>query len=89
MSVKYIWYGHATHGLDVDGTEILVDPFFSENPAATISADQAQADYILISHGHFDHVIDLVDIARRTAAPVITNFKIANWLGEKGINAHV
>jgi L-ascorbate metabolism protein UlaG (beta-lactamase superfamily) len=88
MSVKYIWYGHATHGLDVDGTEILVDPFFSENPAATISADQAHADYILISHGHFDHVIDLVDIARRTAAPVITNFEIANWLGEKGINAH-
>lgn len=88
MSVIYTWYGHATHGLEVDGVKLLVDPFFTGNPAATVSADEVACDYILISHGHFDHVTDLVSIARRTGAQVITNFEIANWLGEKEINAH-
>jgi L-ascorbate metabolism protein UlaG (beta-lactamase superfamily) len=72
----------------VHGTKLLVDPYFTGNPAATISADKVDADFILVSHGHFDHVSDLVDIARRTGATTITNFEIANWLGEKGINAH-
>jgi L-ascorbate metabolism protein UlaG (beta-lactamase superfamily) len=88
MSVTYTWYGHATHGLDIDGFKLLVDPFFTGNPAATTSADEVECDYILVSHGHFDHVADLVDIARRTGATVITNFEIANWLGEKEVNAH-
>jgi L-ascorbate metabolism protein UlaG (beta-lactamase superfamily) len=88
MSIKYIWYGHATHGLEVDGTKILVDPYFTENPAATTTAVQVEADYIWISHGHFDHVADLIDIARRTGATVTANFEIANWLGQKDINAH-
>jgi len=88
MSVFYTWYGHATHGLEVDGFKLLVDPFFTGNPAATVSAARVECDFILVSHGHFDHVTDLVDIARRTGAQVITNFEIANWLGEKEINAH-
>lgn len=88
MSVKYTWYGHATHGLEVNGTKIIVDPYFTDNPAATITSAEAQADFIWISHGHFDHVTDLVEISRRTGALVITNFEIANWLGEKDIPAH-
>ena len=88
MSITYTWYGHATHGLEVDGTKLLVDPYFNDNPAATMTADKVQADYILVSHGHFDHVTDLIDVAQRTGATAITNFEIANWLGEKGITAH-
>lgn len=88
MSVIYTWYGHATHGLEVHGIKLLVDPFFTDNPAATTSADQVECDYLLVSHGHFDHVCDLEDIAKRTKALVITNFEIANWLGEKGISTH-
>ena len=88
MSTKFTWLGHATMGLETSGIKLLVDPYFSENPAAIMGADQAVADYILISHGHFDHVTDLLSIARRTGALVVCNFEIANWLGAQGINAH-
>ncbi len=85
MSIKVTWYGHATLGLDVDGYKILVDPYFTENPAATLPADQVQADFILVTHGHFDHIGDAVSIARRTGALVVSNFEIASWLGKQGV----
>ena len=88
MSFKLTWFGHATLGLESDGYRILVDPFFSGNPAASTSADKAAADFILVSHGHGDHVGDTVAIARRTGALVISNFEIANWLDKQGVKTH-
>ncbi len=85
MSVKVTWFGHATFGLDVDGHKVLIDPFFSDNPAAAVSADTVEADFIVVSHGHGDHVGDTVAIAQRTGATVISNFEIVNWLGEQGL----
>ena len=86
--MKLTWYGHAAMLLEAGGKRLLVDPFFDGNPAATIPADKAEADYILISHGHGDHVGDAVAIARRTGATVISNFEICNWFQNQGINAH-
>ncbi len=88
MSTKLTWYGHAALGLETGGYKILVDPFLSGNPVASASPDQVQADYILISHGHGDHVGDTVAIARRTGATVISNFEIATWLGNQGLKTH-
>lgn len=88
MSVKLTWYGHATMGLEVDGYRLVVDPFFTGNPTATISADKVQVDYILLSHGHGDHVGDTIAIAKRTGAPVITNFEIGGWLDKHGVANH-
>jgi len=88
MSVKFTWYGHAALGLEIDGTKVLVDPFFTGNPAAAIPADKAKADFILLSHGHGDHTGDTVKIARRDKATVVTNFEIATWLGKQGVEAH-
>ncbi|MBE0410490.1 MAG: metal-dependent hydrolase [Anaerolineales bacterium] len=88
MSVEFTWYGHAALGLDTDGYKILVDPFLSDNPAADASPENIQADYILLSHGHGDHVGDTVAIAKRTGATVISNFEICSWCGTKGIKAH-
>jgi len=88
MGFKFTWYGHATMGLETSGYKLLIDPFFEGNPSASITAAQAQADFILLSHGHGDHVGDTLSISRRTGAPVITNFEIANWLEAQGINAH-
>jgi len=88
MSFKFTWYGHATMGLETGGYRLLIDPFFDGNPSASISADQAQADFILLSHGHDDHVGDTLSISRRTGAPVITNHEIANWLEAQGITSH-
>jgi len=88
MSTVFTWYGHATMGLESDGCKILIDPYFDGNPAASISAKQAQADYILVSHGHSDHIGDTVAIARRTHALVISNHEIAGWLTKQGVHAH-
>ncbi len=88
MAVKFTWYGHAALGLETSGYRILVDPFFTGNPAATISADKVMADYILISHGHGDHVGDAEPIARRTGALIIANAEISAWLSKKGLKTH-
>lgn len=83
--VKVTWYGHATIGIEGDGYRLLVDPYFSDNPAASAKADEVDADYILVSHGHGDHIGDTIEIARRTGATVISNFEIINWLRQQGL----
>jgi len=88
MSIKITWYGHAALGLDVDGCSILVDPFLSNNPAASTTPDKVSPDFILVSHGHGDHVGDTEIISKRTGALVISNFEIASWLENKGVKAH-
>lgn len=88
MGINLTWYGHGTVGLEVNGKNVLVDPFFTGNPAASTTADKVAADFIVVSHGHGDHVGDTVDIAKRTGAQVITNAEMANWFEGQGLNAH-
>ena len=90
MSTILTFYGHATFGLKVDGLNLIIDPFFApKNPVATVSADDAEADFVLITHGHSDHIADAVEIAKRTGAKTISNYEIYDWLMAKGVrNAH-
>lgn len=88
MMTKLTWYGHATLGLETGKYQVLVDPFFTGNPAASVSADKMEADYILITHGHGDHVGDAISIAKRTQATVISNHEIATWAGNQGVKSH-
>lgn len=88
MTFKITWLGHNSFSLDIDGHAVLVDPFLTNNPVASTSADTVEADFILVSHGHGDHVGDAVAIAKRTGATVIANAEISGWLGKQGINAH-
>lgn len=89
MSIKFTYVGHATYILEIEGQTIVVDPFFTSNPVATIKAENVAADVILQSHGHFDHIEDTVALAQRTGAKVIANFEIVNWLQAKGLtNLH-
>jgi L-ascorbate metabolism protein UlaG (beta-lactamase superfamily) len=85
MSTKITWYGHATLGLEVGGHRLLVDPYFTDNPAASSAAQDVNADFILVTHGHFDHIGDAAAIAKRTGATVISNFEIAEWLAKQGV----
>jgi L-ascorbate metabolism protein UlaG (beta-lactamase superfamily) len=64
---------------------VIIDPYFTDNPAASTSANDVEADFIVVSHGHGDHIADAIDIAQRTGALVIANFEIVNWLGSKGL----
>jgi L-ascorbate metabolism protein UlaG (beta-lactamase superfamily) len=88
MSTQLTWYGHATLGLETGGYKLLIDPFFTGNPAASTSADQVEADFIIVSHGHGDHVGDTEAIVDRTGARIITNNEISIWFANKGYNAH-
>jgi L-ascorbate metabolism protein UlaG (beta-lactamase superfamily) len=85
MSTRITWYGHSALGMETGGYKILVDPYLTGNPAASIAAKDATADFILISHGHGDHVGDAVAIAKRCDAMVISNFEIASWMEKQGV----
>ncbi|NMB55890.1 MAG: metal-dependent hydrolase [Leptolinea sp.] len=85
---KVTWLGHAAFSLETEGKTILVDPFLTRNPLALISADKVEADYILITHGHGDHLGDALNIARRTGATIISNAEICDWLAAKGVKVH-
>jgi L-ascorbate metabolism protein UlaG (beta-lactamase superfamily) len=88
MTTKFTWYGHAALGLETGGYKIIVDPFLTGNPAASLSPQAVEADFILISHGHGDHVGDSIAIANQTNAMVISNDEIANWFANQGIKSH-
>ena len=87
--VELTYHSHACFSIAVNGTQLLIDPFLSGNELADVRADEVEADYILVSHGHGDHVGDTVSIAQRTGATTISNFEIQSWLLAQGVqNAH-
>lgn len=85
MSVTVTYYGHSAFGLSDGESTVLVDPWFTGNPAATISADDVSADTILITHAHDDHVGDALPIAKRTGATVITVNELGVYLSSQGL----
>src|SRR5271166_525590 len=85
MATRVRWLGHACLLLESDGQRILIDPFLTGNPAAAARPGEVAADFILVSHGHGDHVGDTVDIAKRTGATVVSNYEISEWFQTKGL----
>lgn len=88
MQVTY--YGHSCFSVLVNGKKLLFDPFISGNELAKgIDVNKVEADYILVSHGHFDHVGDLITIAKQTKAKVICSWEISGWLNKNDVgNTH-
>jgi L-ascorbate metabolism protein UlaG (beta-lactamase superfamily) len=85
MSIQVTWHGHATFTLNINGIKVVVDPFFAGNcPVAATTVDEAEADFILQTHGHGDHIADTVSLAKRTGALVIGNLECTNWVSSKG-----
>lgn len=87
--MKITFYGHACIGLQINDVNVIVDPFISANDKAShISLDELKADYILITHAHQDHVLDVEKIAKRTNAVIVSNYEIANYYDGKGFEVH-
>jgi L-ascorbate metabolism protein UlaG (beta-lactamase superfamily) len=84
MDVRFL--GHACFELSDGDTTLLIDPFLTGNPKAAISADDAAATTILLTHGHGDHIGDTVAIAKRTGAPVVAIVELAGELGHEGVD---
>jgi L-ascorbate metabolism protein UlaG (beta-lactamase superfamily) len=84
--MKFTYWGHSCFSLEIKGQHLLFDPFISGNPlAADIDHAQIPADFVLLSHGHFDHVADAEAILKRTGASLISNYEIVSWYQQKGI----
>jgi len=87
--MKITYYGHASLGIEVGGKHIIVDPFITGNPqAASINLSTIKADYILLTHAHTDHVLDVEAIAKNTNAVIVSNAEIASHYAKKGFNSH-
>jgi len=85
-SMNVTYYGHSCFSVEVSGKTLLFDPFITPNPlSSTIDHANLRPDYILISHGHFDHVADVEAIARLSGATLIGNYEVLQWFGAKGI----
>lgn len=87
MRIQYL--GHASLSIEANGKHIIVDPFITPNELAShIDFESLEADYIVITHAHQDHVYDVEALAKRTGAKIISNAEIASYYGTKGFEAH-
>ena len=88
MQITY--YGHSCFGVEINGKHIVFDPFITPNELAKdVDVNTIKADYILISHGHEDHIADALTLAKRTGAKLVSNFEIVTWFNKQGIeNTH-
>jgi len=85
---KLTFYGHATFGIETDdGFRLVIDPFFGDNPACTVAVEDVEADFILLTHGHYDHVADAIPLAQATNATIIASYEIATFMEEQGLTA--
>jgi len=84
-TVQITYYGHACFGVNVAGKNLLFDPFIRPNELAKhIDVSTIPADYIFLSHGHFDHMADALEIANRTGAAIVSNYEVVTWFEKQG-----
>lgn len=86
MEIHY--YGHSTVQINHQGSSIIIDPFITNNPAANANVDDIKVQYILLTHGHGDHVDDVVRIAKNNDATVIATFELATYFSWQGVKVH-
>jgi L-ascorbate metabolism protein UlaG (beta-lactamase superfamily) len=86
LAMKFTYYGHSCFSVEAGGKTLLFDPFIKLNPLAEkIDADKIAADFILVSHGHRDHVADVIAVAQRTGATVIAPYEVGSRFEDKGV----
>jgi len=88
MSISFTWLGHSAFTFEIDGHNVLADPFLSGNPVATVAPADVNPEIIFLSHAHGDHYGDTVDIAKRLGIKVVANNEIANYIAKQGVETH-
>ncbi len=84
--MKLTYYGHSCFSVWAGGKTLLFDPFITGNAlASNIDVDKIEADYIFVSHGHYDHTTDVIRIGRRTGAKVLGNWELFDWFNKNGL----
>jgi L-ascorbate metabolism protein UlaG (beta-lactamase superfamily) len=86
--MKLTYWSHSCFLVETASHRLVLDPFLSGNDLAPVKAAEVECDFVLLTHGHADHVGDTVEIAKRNDATVIANFEIATWLQAKGVKTH-
>jgi L-ascorbate metabolism protein UlaG (beta-lactamase superfamily) len=85
MALELTWLGHGGWSIAAGPHTVLLDPFLDDSPVARVKAADVAADYILVSHGHYDHIADVAKIAKRTGATAVSNYEICEWLTKQGV----
>ncbi len=86
--LKVTYLGHSCFQLDDGNYKLIIDPFITGNPQAPVTAKDIDVNYIVLTHGHGDHLGDAIDIAKRCDATIITTNELANYVASKGAKAH-
>ena len=86
MPITLTWYGHNCWLIEAGGHKLLIDPFLDDSPTAPVKAADVEVDFVLVSHGHFDHLADAAPIAKRTGATAIAPVEVAEWLKRQGVD---
>ena len=86
--MKLTYHGHSCVLLETGEHRLLFDPFLSGNDQAVVKPEEIRCDYILLTHGHDDHIGDTVEIAKANKATIIANFEIASFFGDQGLTTH-
>jgi L-ascorbate metabolism protein UlaG (beta-lactamase superfamily) len=89
METVFTYNGHANLSLEISGYKLLVDPWFIGNPSVKINVDEVVADYVLVTHAHYDHLGQTVEILQRTGATCISNPEICLWVEKQGLKVHI
>lgn len=87
--MRFTYYGQSCFGVEAEGKNLLFDPFITPNELARhIRPEEIRADYILLSHGHGDHIADAVMLAQKNKATVIGSFEVVTWMSQQGVENH-
>ena len=82
--IKILYYGHSCVLIETNKHKILIDPYFTDNPKTKMSPNEIIADYILVSHAHFDHIGDTLTIAKKNNATVVGAYEVAEYCTKQG-----
>ncbi len=86
--MKLTYLSHSCVFVETSSHKLIIDPFLTGNGKAQVKADDVECDFVLVTHGHFDHVGDAVEIAKRNDATIISSYEVADYLAQKKVKTH-